>query len=55
MSAPIKTSDSKQISWCLRLKDKNGKSYNQNRKDRRSKKHKYFEDFEETKPKSKFW
>ena len=47
MSAPIKTSDSKQISWCLRLKDKNGKSYNQNRKDRRSKKHKYFEDFEE--------
>lgn len=52
MSVPIKTSDSKQISWCLRLTDKNGKSYDQNRKDRRSKKHK---DFEESKPKSKFW
>ena len=50
MSAPIKTSDSKQISWCLRLTDKNGKSYTQNRKDRRSKK---LKDFEE--PKSKFW
>ena len=53
MSAPIKTSDSKQISWCLRLTDKNGKSYEQNRKDRRNKKKKEFEEFEE--PRSKFW
>ena len=39
MVPPIKTSKSKQISWCLRLTDKNGKSYiSMNRKQRRQKK-----------------
>ena len=38
MAPPIKTSKSKQISWCLRLTDKNGKSYSMNRKQRRQKK-----------------
>jgi len=31
----IKTDKSKEISSCLRLKDKNGKSYQYNRKQRR--------------------
>ena len=42
MSAPIKTDKSKQISWCLRLKDKNGKSYNMNREQRRKKEDKHY-------------
>ena len=37
MSVPIKTSKSKQISWCLRFTDKNGKSYKLNRKEQRKK------------------
>lgn len=31
----VKTDKSKQISWCLRLVDKNGKDYKYNRKQRR--------------------
>ena len=39
MALPIKTNKSRQISWCLRIKDKNGKSYeNQNREQRRRRK-----------------
>lgn len=37
MSLPVKTSKSQQISSCLRLIDKNGKSYKLNREQRRKK------------------
>lgn len=40
MSLPIKTTKSKQVSWCLRLVDKNGKSYKMNREERRKKRKK---------------
>ena len=50
MSAPIKTSASKQISWCLRFTDKKGKSYEMNRKTRRNKK-----EPRENEQKSKYW
>ena len=37
MSLPIKTSKSQQVSSCLRIVDKNGKSYKLNREQRRKK------------------
>lgn len=37
MGYKCKTLKHKQISYCLRFKDKNGKSYKMNRKERRKK------------------
>ena len=38
MGFKCKTIGKEQISYCLRFKDKNGKSYTMNRKERRKKK-----------------